>query len=82
MQTFSESVEPLSRNRDKNLTQNAYVYVIWWQPEVADDVISGGNVKTLEGYAVLNFEAARFDSFWDIPKKSCCDGGGGYRRWY
>ena len=27
-------------------------------PEVAGDVISGENVKTIEGYAVLDFEVA------------------------
>ena len=31
--------------------------------EVAGDVVSFGNVKTIEGYAVLNLEAASFTSF-------------------
>ena len=65
MQTFLESVETLSRNRDPNLTQNEYVYAICCRPKVAGDVISGGNVKTIKGYAVLHFEAATFSIFWE-----------------
>ena len=34
------------------------VYAIFCRPEVAGDVISSGNIKITEGYAVLNFEAA------------------------
>ena len=49
---------PLPRNRDPNTTQNEHVYVICYRPEVADDVISGENVKTIQGYDVLNFEDA------------------------
>ena len=30
------------------------------------DVISSGNVMTIEGYAVLNFEADSFSSFPDL----------------
>ena len=60
---FSESVEPLSRNRDPNLTQNEYVCVIYCRLEVDGDVVSNENVKTVEGYAVLNFEAVNFSSF-------------------
>ena len=33
------------------------------------DVICGENVKTIEGYDVLNFEVASFSSFRDIHKK-------------
>ena len=55
--------QPLSRNRDPNFTQNEYVYAICCQPEIADDVISSGNVKTVECCAVLNCEAAGFSSF-------------------
>ena len=32
-------------------------------PEVAGDVVYGGNMKTSEDYAVLNFEAASIISF-------------------
>ena len=60
--TISKSVEPLARNSDPNMTQNEHVYVICCRPDVADDVISGGNVKSTENYVVLNFEAARFSS--------------------
>ena len=38
------------------MTQHDHVYMICCRPEVADDVISGGNVKTIEGYAVLNLK--------------------------
>ena len=50
-------------NRDQNMTQNEYVYAIYCRPEVAGYVISGKNLKTIEGYALLNFEAAIFSSF-------------------
>ena len=53
---FENSIEPLSRNRNLNLTQNEYVQAIC-------DVVSGENVKTIERYAALNFEAASFSSF-------------------
>ena len=49
----------LSRNREPNLAQNEHVYAIFCRPEVAGEVISGENVKTVEGYAVLHFAAAR-----------------------
>ena len=45
-------------NREPNLTQNEHVYAIFCWLEVAGDVISGDAVKTIEGYAVLHFEAA------------------------
>ena len=45
------------------MAQNEHVYAIFCRPEVAGDVISGGNVKTIEGYVVLNFEAASISSF-------------------
>ena len=45
------------------MTQNEHVYAICCQPEVAGDVISGENVKAVEGYAVLNFEVASFSFF-------------------
>ena len=53
---FENSIEPLSRNRNLNLTQNEYVQAIC-------DVVSGEKVKTIERYAALNFEAASFSSF-------------------
>ena len=50
------------------MTQNEHVHVICCRPEVAGDVISGESVKTVEGYAVWNFEVASFSSFRDIKK--------------
>ena len=47
------------------MTQSKHVYEIWCQPEVAGDVISDENVKSIEGYGLLNFEAASFSSFWE-----------------
>ena len=44
------------------------VYAICYRPEVAGDVISGETVKTIDGYAVLNFEVASFSGFPDIKK--------------
>ena len=78
--TFSESVQPLSRNRQPNMTQNEHAYTICCRHEVAGDVISGENVKTTESYAVLNFEVASFNSFRDIKKTFHDGGGGGHRR--
>ena len=50
-------VKPLSRNRHPNMTKNEHVCVIFCRPEVAGDVISGGNVKTtVEGYVVLHLK--------------------------
>ena len=34
----------------------------------AADVISGGNIRTIEGHAVLNLEVSAFCSFRDIKK--------------
>ena len=76
LETFKESVEPLSRNCNPNLIQNEHVRATCCRQEVAGDVNSSENVTTVEGYDVLNFEFASFISFWDIPKKSFRDGGG------
>ena len=53
----------LSRNRHPNMTQNEHVCAIFCRPDVAGDVISGENVKTIKGYVVLNFEAAGISRF-------------------
>ena len=45
------------------MTQIEHVYAIFCGPEVAGDVISGGLVKTIKGYLVLNFEGASLSSF-------------------
>ena len=50
------------------MTQNEHVYAFCCRLEVAGDVISGENVRTNEGYAVLNFEVASFSSVRDIQK--------------
>ena len=50
------------------MTQNEHIYAIYCRPEVAGDFISGDNIKTLEGYAVLNVEVASFSGFRDIHK--------------
>ena len=38
------------------MTQNEHIYAIYCRPEVDDGSISSENVKTLEGYAVVNLE--------------------------
>ena len=50
------------------MTKSEHVYAICCRPEVAGDVISGENVKTSRGYAVLNFEDVIFNNFRDIKK--------------
>ena len=45
------------------MTKNEHVYAIFCRPELAGDVISGGNVKTIESYVLLDFEAASASSF-------------------
>ena len=52
------------------MVQNEHVNAICSRPEVDGDVISGENVKTIEGYALLNFEVASFSGFRDIKKKN------------
>ena len=42
---------------------------ICFRPEAVYDVISGRNVKTIEGILVVNFEVASSNSFRDIAKK-------------
>ena len=45
------------------MTQSERIYAICCRPEVAGDVIFAESVKTIESYAVLNFEAASFSSY-------------------
>ena len=40
------------------MTKNENLYAIFCRPEVAGDVISRENVRTVEGYVMLNVEAA------------------------
>ena len=51
------------------MTKNRHVCAIYCRPEVTGDVISGENVNTTEGSALLNFEAANISSFRDISQK-------------
>ena len=48
------------------MTPNKHVYAICCRLEVAGNIVSGKNVKTVENYAVLHFEVASFSSFEDI----------------
>ena len=48
------------------MIKNGHAYAICCRHEVASDVISSENVKTIEGYALLNFEVASFSSLRDI----------------
>ena len=50
------------------MTQNEHVYGIYSRPEVAGDVISGENARTVKGYAVVHLEVASFSSLRDIEK--------------
>ena len=40
--------------------------------EVAGDVISSQNVKTIEGYVVVNFEVTSCSSFQNIQTSAFC----------
>ena len=64
------------------MTQHLHVCAICFRPEEVYDVISGRNIniKTIEGYLVVNFVVASSNSFRDIPQKSFHDAGGGHRR--
>ena len=50
------------------MTQNEHVYVLCCRPEETGEAVSSENVRTVEGYVVLNFEVASFSSFRDIQK--------------
>ena len=54
--------------RDPNMTQNLHVCTICGRPEVVYDVISGRNVKTIEGYLVVNVEVTSSNSFHILKK--------------
>ena len=45
------------------MTQTEHIDAICCRPKVVGDVLSSENVNTIEGYAVLNFEAASISSF-------------------
>ena len=61
-------------------TQNEHVHAIFCRPGGAVDVISGANIRTIEGYIVINFEVATSISFREIQKQTLRDGGGGGHR--
>ena len=48
------------------MTQNEQIYAICYRPGVAGDVTSGPNVKTIDGHALLNFEAGSVSNFGEI----------------
>ena len=48
------------------MTQNERVYAFFCRPEVAGDVVSSENVKTIVGYVALNFRAANLAVSWKI----------------
>ena len=48
------------------MIHNEHVYAICCRPEVAGEVISSENVRTIDGYAVLNIDVASFNSFRNI----------------
>ena len=50
------------------MTQNIQVCTIVLPIEVVYDIISGRDVRTMEGYLVINFEVASSNCFRDIPK--------------
>ena len=51
-------------------TRKEHIYVICCRLEVDGDVISGANIKTIECYALLNFEAASISSFHENQNQS------------
>ena len=51
------------------MTTNLHVCAICCLPEIVYDIISGQNVKTIEGYLAVNFEVVGYNSFRDIRKK-------------
>ena len=56
---FIRYQEILTQTRPKN----EHVYAICCRPGVPGDVISRGNVETIEGYPWMNFGSATFSSF-------------------
>ena len=59
------------------MTQNFHVCAIFFRPEEAYDVISGRNIKTIEGYNAIHFDVPSSNTFRDTKNKSFRDGGGG-----
>ena len=60
------------------MIKNEHVYAIFCRLEVAGDLTSCVNVKTVEGYVMLNFEAASITSYranQNQPFVLCVDDG-------
>ena len=45
------------------MAKNEAVYAICCRQKITDDVFAGEDVKTIERYALLNFEAAGISNF-------------------
>ena len=58
------------------MTQDEHVYAICYRPAIVGGVISGENVKTIEGYAFLQFDAAIFSSGTHRKATVVVQGGG------
>ena len=63
------------------MNQNLHVCTIYFRPEVVYDVISGRNIKTIEGILVVNFEVASSNSFRDIQTRRPTDWWGSAKRY-
>ena len=50
------------------MTHNLQMCTICFRPEVVYDVMSGRNIKTIEGYLMVYFEVTSSNSFRDIKK--------------
>ena len=59
-----------TRDQTETLEMDWYKHVctICCRPDVAYDVVSGQNVKTVEGYLAVNFEVASSNIFRDIQR--------------
>ena len=77
--TENESLESFFSNA--NMIQYGQFSAIFRRPEVAGDVISGRNGKTVERYVAVNVEVAISSTFRNIKKSFRAGrGGGGHRR--
>ena len=67
--TFSKYFEPLSRNRDPNVTQNEHLYAICCRPEEVDDVIYCDDAETFQKYVCINLSVVgAISSFRSSPE--------------
>ena len=56
------------------MTKNEHVFVICCLPGVTGDIISGRNVKTVEGYVLVNFGVASSSNFQDTQQNKSSRG--------